>query len=83
MELWSTPNSDALKRTNEKLKAPKLNIPVITVSMTKGLFFLNRPCIFPKIEADEASFFIATSFTKKIKIMTAITPSIRDKRKSA
>ena len=63
MKLWSTPNSEALKRINEKLNEPKLNIHVITVSMTNDLFFLNISCIFPKIEVDVASFFIAISFT--------------------
>jgi hypothetical protein len=60
-----------------------LNTPVITVSMTKGLFSFNKPFIFPKIVGNEAIFFIATSFTKKIRIMTAIAPGIREKRKRA
>ena len=47
------------------------------------LLTFNKPRIFPKIVVDEASFFIATSFTKKNKIMTAIAPGIRDKRKTA
>ena len=51
--------------------------------MTNGLFFFNISCIFPKIEVDVASFFIAISFTQKIKIMTAIAPDIRYKRKMA
>ena len=75
--------SDALNRINEKLNAPRLNIPVIIVSMTNGLFSFNKSRMFPKMGVDEASFFYSHFFTKKIRIMTAIAPGIRDKRKTA
>jgi hypothetical protein len=51
--------------------------------MTNGLLDFNKSRIFPKMVGDDASFFMATSFTKKNKIMTAIAPGIRDKRKTA
>ena len=45
-KIWSIPDSDALKRINEKLKSPRLNILVITVSMTNDLFSFNKLVYF-------------------------------------
>ena len=75
--------SDALNRINEKLNAPRLNTPVIIVIMTNGLFSFNKSRMLPKMVVKASSFFMATSFTKKNKIITAIAPGMRDKRKTA
>ena len=54
-------------------------MPVTIRRITNGLLVFNKPLIFPKIVVEE-SFFIVTSFTKNIKIITAIAPGIREKR---
>ena len=64
MKLWYTPNSEALKRINEKLKEPKLKHSCNNCKYDKWSVFSSIiSCIFPKIEVDVASFFIAISFT--------------------
>jgi hypothetical protein len=51
--------------------------------LRNALFSFNERRIFPKIVIFELSFFIATSFTKKIRIMIAMAPGMSDKRKTA
>ena len=76
------PIEEAFKRTNEKLKAPRLKIPEITIKKTKGLFSFINILILEKKVVFMIDFFsiIIISFTKNIKIITAMAPGINEKR---
>src|SRR5215207_2228565 len=80
----STPELDAFNRTNEKLNAPRLKMAETMRRTAKGLFSPTILAIFEKILVSENLFLISVmdiSLTKKIKIVTAIAPGIREKRK--
>ncbi len=77
IRLWFIPWSEPFSKTNEKLNAPRLNMPVTTKRMTNGLFPLSRPPMFSNTVVLD-SFFIATSFTKNTKTVTAMMPGISE-----